>query len=104
MFSLYNMQHAEQMLGPITFFHVYSLSGPAGNIVSYCKCPTASVGASGALFGVASASLVTLIDNRDYYRHEHCIDTSATVYNIAKGMAVSLGTGIVTPEVDNWCG
>jgi rhomboid protease GluP len=77
---------------------IYLASGVAGSIASMVFSEGPSVGASGAIFGLVAAVIVTL------YRHQH------RFYLRDKRIGVVLGTwsvyqiftGFLTPYTDNW--
>jgi rhomboid protease GluP len=65
-YALYALgPEAEQIYGTPRFVAVYMLSGLAGSIASYALSPAASVGASGAIFGLFGGLLAFYLVGRD---------------------------------------
>lgn len=89
---------AEHAFGSTRMLLVYFAGGLAGSTLSLLASPGPSVGASGAVFGVLSAVVVTL------YRHQkHFYVRDKRIGIVLAGWAgYQLLTGFLTPFVDNF--
>jgi rhomboid protease GluP len=88
----------EHAFGPARMTLVYFASGVAGSIVSVLASPGPSVGASGAVFGVLAAVVVTLYRNQDrFYVRDKRIGIVLAAWAVWQ-----LLTGFLTPYVDNF--
>jgi membrane associated rhomboid family serine protease len=89
---------AEHAFGPARMLLVYFAGGLAGSTLSLLASPGPSVGASGAVFGVLAAVVVTL------YRHQkHFYVRDKRIGIVLAGWAgYQLLTGFLTPFVDNF--
>lgn len=89
---------AEHAFGPTRMLLVYFAGGLAGSALSLLASPGPSVGASGAVFGVLAAVVVTL------YRHQkHFYVRDKRIGIVLAGWAgYQLLTGFLTPFVDNF--
>lgn len=88
----------EHAFGPARTALVYAVSGLAGSYLSVLINPGPSVGASGAIFGVMTAVIVTL------YRHQasfYVRDKRIGFVLLAWG-GYQVATGFLTPFIDNW--
>ena len=88
----------EHAFGTLRMGLVYFGSGLAGSTLSMLASPGPSVGASGAVFGVVAAVVVTL------YRHQKhfFIRDKRIGFVLAAWAAWQLLTGFVTPFIDNF--
>lgn len=89
--------HVERPYGRGRFLMIYGLTGLAGSAMSFLLSPRASVGASGAIFGLVGAMGAYFYRYRDRIvagRARLATMLSIAVYNLAYGFAV--------PGVDNW--
>jgi membrane associated rhomboid family serine protease len=81
------------------FLTIYLFSAICGNIASYYGAPDApSLGASGAIFGIAGALIVYFARNKVLYRN------SSTSMAIRLGITVALnfGLGMLLPNIDEY--
>lgn len=83
--------------GPATAL-VYGASGVAGSLLSTLLSPGPSVGASGAVFGVMAAVIVTLWRHRARFRVR---DKRVSVVLVAWA-GYQVVTGFLTPFIDNF--
>ena len=88
----------EHALGAAQTAFVYLVSGLGGSLLSVAMSPGPSVGASGAIFGVAAALVVILIRYRDRY---HVRDKRISLV-LAIWAAYQLAIGFMLPFVDNY--
>lgn len=98
MYSLYALGPAiERLFGSPRMLVIYLLSGVSGVILSLGFSPYASVGASGAIFGLLGA-LGTFI-----YRHRERLGPAGRIQlrQIIMVTLLNLGLGLL-PMVDNW--
>jgi len=89
---------AEHAFGSMRVLLVYFAAGLAGSTLSLLASPGPSVGASGAVFGVLSAVVVTL------YRHQKTfyVRDKRIGFVFAAWAGYQLLTGFLTPFVDNF--
>ena len=88
----------EATFGREQFMAVYLGAGVAGNYASYRFCPSNSVGASGAIFGLAGALAVYL------QRHKRYLGERADMQLQSLGTALAVNTmfGLTSRRIDNW--
>ena len=77
---------------------IYLLAGTAGNVLSYIGDDTPSLGASGAIFGLAGALTVYFWRNHKLFgsRFDDLIKRLLLI------IVLNLGSGIVLPQIDEW--
>ena len=98
MYSLYALGPAvERLFSSQRMLVLYLLSGISGIVLSLAMSPNASVGASGAIFGLLGA-LGTFI-----YRHRNRLGRAGRLQlrQIVIVALLNLGLGLM-PQVDNW--
>jgi len=98
MYSLYALGPAiERFFGSIRMAVIYLLSGISGVIFSLAFSPAASVGASGAIFGLLGALASFL------YRHRQTFGAAGRFHlrQILLIAVINLGIGLM-PQIDNW--
>jgi rhomboid protease GluP len=88
----------EHAVGFTSTAFIYFASGIAGSVLSMLMSPGPSVGASGAIFGVAGAVIVVLWRFRDRY---HLRDKRIGIV-LAVWAAYQLAIGFMLPFVDNF--
>jgi rhomboid protease GluP len=100
MFSLYNLgAPVEGFMGRWRYLALYLVSGLSCSVLSYLKSPFASVGASGAIAGVAAALVVFLFVNR----HVEPIRRSGNLPWLLVILAINVAYGLQPGSaVDNW--
>jgi rhomboid protease GluP len=88
----------EHAFGTLRTAAIYVASGISGSVASTLFSPGPSVGASGAIFGVVAAVIVTL------YRHQHRFFLRDKRIGIVLGAwsVYQIFTGFMTPYIDNW--
>ena len=88
----------EATFGREQFLAVYFGAGVAGNYASYRFCASNSVGASGAVFGLAGALAVYL------QRHKRYLGERADMQlqQLGTALAVNMGFGLTSRRIDNW--
>jgi len=89
---------AEHAFGSTRMLLVYFAGGLAGSALSVLASPGPSVGASGAVFGVLSAVVVTLYRHQ---KHFYVRDKRIGIV-LAAWAGYQLLTGFLTPYVDNF--
>ena len=97
-YSLYVVgSQMESFLGKIKFLFIYLLSGLAGALLSMTfSGNTASVGASGAIFGILGSML--------YFGYHYRVYLGNVVKSqIIPLIALNLGIGFLVPGIDNAC-
>ncbi|KAJ4812606.1 Rhomboid-like protein [Rhynchospora pubera] len=89
----------ELSYGPHLFLGIYFSSALSGSLMSYLFNPSVSIGASGAIFGLAGATLVYSWWHRKESDRakEYLLDMTVT---IALNMAFGL---MLRRYIDNWC-
>jgi rhomboid protease GluP len=96
MVSLYIFgQMAERIYGRARFLVIYLLAGIAGSLLSFAFNDIASLGASGAVFGLFGALLA--FGRLD--RNAFSMTIGPTVYAI---VAINLVIGFLSSQVNNW--
>lgn len=87
----------ESIYGPGRFLALYLLAGISGSALSFALSPRASVGASGAIFGLIGGLAAY------YYRYRKQLNTgSGPLANLITVALYNLFYGIVVPGIDNW--
>lgn len=78
---------------------LYVIAGIAAGVASGALTATVSVGASGAIFGLAGALIVALHRHRDtFYLRDKRIAIVVLIWSL-----YTIGVGFFSPEIDNWC-
>ncbi|MBM3801212.1 MAG: rhomboid family intramembrane serine protease [Acidimicrobiia bacterium] len=100
MYGLYNLGSVlERLYGPTRFLFLYLCSGIAGSVVSWLATQSLSVGASGAVFGVAGVMVVYGFKHKKTIPHE-------MASSFGKGalpfIALNLYLGFSHPQIDNY--
>jgi membrane associated rhomboid family serine protease/tetratricopeptide (TPR) repeat protein len=100
MFGLFNLGSVlERLYGPTRFLFLYLCAGIAGSVVSWLATSALSVGASGAVFGVAGVMVVYGFKHKTTIPH-----TMASSFG--KGalpfIALNLYLGFSHPQIDNY--
>ena len=88
----------EHAVGAAGTAWIYLAAGLSGSLLSMAMSPGPSVGASGAIFGVAGAVILILVRFRDRY---HLRDKRISVV-LGVWAAYQLAIGFMTPFVDNF--
>lgn len=89
----------EHAFGRVKTLVIYLVAGFAGGVMSGLFTATVSVGASGAIFGLAGALIATLHRNRHtFYIRDKRIGFVVLIWSL-----YTIGFGFFSPEVDNWC-
>lgn len=88
----------EHAVGAASTAWIYLAAGLSGSLASMAMSPGPSVGASGAIFGVAGAVIVILVRYRDRY---HLRDKRISLV-LGIWAAYQLAIGFMTPFVDNF--
>jgi len=101
MWCLWNLGAlAEQIYGDLKYLMIYFVTGVGAGIASLLLRPvTLSVGASGAIMGIAGALIATL-----YWRKVPYPDFAVKQYlsSILRFAGLNLVIGFALPGVDNW--
>lgn len=100
MYGLFNLGSVlERLYGPTRFLFLYLCSGIAGSVISWLATQSLSVGASGAVFGVAGVMVVY------GFKHKSTIPQEMTS-SFGKGalpfIALNLYLGFSHPQIDNY--
>ena len=93
-------------LGPVTewtcgrerFMVIYLLAAVFGNVASYLGDDLPSLGASGAIFGLAGALAVYFLRNRSLFG-KRFDNLQVRLWVI---IVLNLGSGVVLPQIDEW--
>jgi rhomboid protease GluP len=88
----------EHALGALRMATVYLVSGISGGVVSLLARPGPSLGASGAIFGLAASVIVVLYRYRSHY---HLRDKRIG-FVLAAWAAYQVLSGLATPYIDNF--
>jgi membrane associated rhomboid family serine protease len=99
MYALYNVGlQIERPLGYARFLMIYFFSGVIGVLASFLFSTSASLGASGAIFGLIGALAVFL------YRHTRLFGPAGRnmLYNVVFIIAANLVISVATPGIDLW--
>ena len=101
-YSLYVLGPAiERPFGQARFLAIYMLSGIAGAIASFALTPNPSIGASGAIFGLAGGLIPFLFRNRRIFGEDRA---KRQLFAILRVIALNLVIGFVAAGlIDNWC-
>lgn len=99
MYALDSMSGMERNLGPKLFAAFYLLSGLGGSIASFLFSPVPSLGASGSVFGMFSATWMYFENNKPYLSR----GAKAAQQSIFQTMMINLVLGTFIARVDNWC-
>lgn len=98
MYALYVIgPQLERHYGHLRFLILYMLGAFAGNILSFYLSPSASVGASTAIFGLIAAQIIFIWVNRKLFGER----SRALLINLAFIVIVNLSLGL-SPGIDNW--
>jgi rhomboid protease GluP len=98
MYSLWAIGPAvERFFGRARFLTVYLLSGICGVLLSLIMSPSASVGASGAIFGLLGALATFLYLHRPIFGQLGAMQLRQLVFVALINLAIGL-----TPGIDNW--
>lgn len=88
----------ESNSGRIRFTAVYALSAIGGSLFSYWYSASASVGASGAIFGLGAATALILYRHRDRDRRF----TSSMLRSLGQSLLINVVIGMSSSRIDNW--
>lgn len=99
MYALDSMAGMERNLGPKLFAAFYLLAGLGGSIASFLFSPIPSLGASGSVFGMFSATWMYFENNKPYLSR----GAKAAQQSILQTMMINLLLGTFIARVDNWC-
>lgn len=88
----------EARFGWLRFLALYFLSGFAGNVLSFVMTPSASLGASTAVFGLLAAEGIFLFQNRELLRGQ----AGRAISNLVFMAGFNLMIGFTIKGVDNW--
>jgi rhomboid protease GluP len=92
-------QLVERAFGHLRFLIVYILAGLFGSVASYSINTIAiAAGASGAIFGILGALAAFFV----LQRQTHGKAARQNVTGVLVLSAISLGYGLITPQIDNW--
>src|SRR5262249_24902067 len=90
---------AEKLMGRVSFFFAYLLTGVAGNLLSLWHRPNgAGAGASGAIFGVAGI-LITLLNFGTFNVPREAL--KPLINRVVRFAAINLLIGLSVPIIDN---
>ena len=89
---------AEAYFGHRRFLTIYFVAGIAGSLASYAMSPNPSVGASGAIFGLAGALVVYFL----YYREAFGERGRGILQSMLVMIGLNLFFGFSMAQVDNW--
>jgi membrane associated rhomboid family serine protease len=89
---------SEAIFGHARFLTIYLVSGITGALLSYFFTRGLSAGASGAIFGVATALAVFYYLNRPAFR----VLGENPLGGILVVLAINAVLGVVQPGIDNW--
>lgn len=99
MYILYSLgKRLENLIGSLKFFILYMISGLFGSIFSVFLSSTLSVGASGAVFGIASALLVILYKRKNEFSGISGVD----VRSLISFITINTLIGFTIPLIDFW--
>ncbi len=95
-YSLYAVgPDVEKMFGHVKFVVIYLVAGILGNVASFAFCPSVSISASGAIFGLLGALLYVGIKYKE-------VISSLYVTNIVFMIVLNLTYGFLHPRIDNY--
>jgi rhomboid protease GluP len=99
-YSLYILGPSiERPFGHARFLALYLLSGLAGTIASFALTPGPSIGASGAIFGLAGGLIPFLYRNRRVFGEERA---RQGLYAVLRVIVLNLLVGFLVTGIDNW--
>jgi rhomboid protease GluP len=99
-YSLYILGPSiERPFGHARFLILYLLSGVAGTIASFALTPESSIGASGAIFGLAGGLMPFLFRNRQVFGEER---SRRGMYQVLVVIILNLVIGFAVQGIDNW--
>lgn len=98
MYALDSMAGMERNLGPKLFAAFYLLAGLGGSMASFLFSPVPSLGASGSVFGMFSATWMYFENNKPYLSR----GAKAAQQSILQTMMINLLLGTFIARVDNW--
>eukprot|EP00892_Ulva_mutabilis_P009255 jgi/Ulvmu1/6701/UM030_0033.1 len=98
MYALDSMSGMERNLGPNLFTIIYLVSGLGGSLASFLFSPIPSLGASGSVFGMFSATWMYFENNKPYLSR----GAKAAQQGIFQTMMLNLLIGTFIARVDNW--
>jgi len=87
----------EKYYGHWRYLLLYVLAGYCGNALSFLLSPSASIGASTAIFGLVAAEAIFIYRNRMLYGAR----ARSMLINLGMVVAVNLILGL-SPGIDNW--
>lgn len=88
----------EKFSGPWAFLLLYVLAGFAGNVFSFLFTDGASLGASGALFGLMGAQVVFVLHNKSFLADEG----KDALQNTMMMIIINGVIGFTIPSIDIW--
>lgn len=88
----------ENNAGHARFLAIYATSAIAGSLASYMFCPSMSVGASGAIFGLGAA--LALIVHR--HRDSNKAFSQVMLKSLGQSLLINMAIGFSVPQIDNW--
>jgi rhomboid protease GluP len=98
-YALYALgPEAERIFGSLRFVAAYMLSGLAGSIASYAMSSAASVGASGAIFGLFGTLLAFYVVGRDVLGEMG----RRQLQSMGGLIVINLLLGFAVPGIDYW--
>ena len=97
MYALYSLgDQIEILYGKTKYIIIYMLSGIGSSLLSYFLSPnTLSIGASGAIFGLLGALLVSAIKERGRFQR-------GAITNLVVVIALNLYIGLTASNIDNY--
>lgn len=99
LYALYSLGPlVEGYFGHWRFLIIYLVAGLAGSLASYAFSPIPSAGASGAIFGLAGASVVYFF----FFRENFGARGRAMLQNILLVIALNLVFGLTVSGIDNY--
>lgn len=91
MYALYVLgRNVEPVYGHKRFVILYMLGAFGGNVLSFVLSPTASLGASTAIFGLLAAELVLILQNREFFGER----SRDIILNLVLVLVVNLAIGL----------
>ena len=92
-------QLVERAYGHLRFLILYILAGLFGSVASYSlNTIVIGAGASGAIFGILGALAAFFVVQRQTFGKA----ARRNVLGVLVVAAISLGYGLITPQIDNW--
>ncbi|MEW5974864.1 MAG: rhomboid family intramembrane serine protease [Acidobacteriota bacterium] len=89
----------ERLYGPARFLFLYLVSGLAGSVASWLLTPNLSLGASGAVFGIAGVLITYGFKHRDTIPHQLAASFGRGAVPF---VALNLFLGFSHPQIDNY--